>query len=98
MNEFFVRQFGIVQEKISEYRRSNIDLNKLVWTLEGVLNVCDDSLFQERAFPVLLELEQINATCFESEQPLTNKEFSDVEGLLVRLETLMMDFEKNAVR
>ena len=62
MDEFFQRQLTILKDTVSRYRAGTLGLNKVVQHLEAVTNLVNDQKWRDQVFPIIVNLEQINAS------------------------------------
>jgi hypothetical protein len=93
MNELIYRQFSVMRQTIDNYRSNNLNLNSLVQRIQGAGGVIDNVQWGDAIFPIILEMEQINADIENSGITPTKKDMSDIEKHLLEIEKLIIRFE-----
>ena len=96
MSDFIARQAQRLQDLIAEYRGGRIDLNALIQKIEGIGEAVGDETWKTPVFPIIVELEQINAGCIVGARRLTSDEHELVEQSLRRLEAVVKRFVESA--
>jgi hypothetical protein len=91
-----VRQLALLRRSLSDYRRGDMQVNSLVQRIEGIGAAIDLEAWRERVFPILLNIEQVNAATIESRRQLTADEKKLVDNSLRQLESVIHDFEPDS--
>ena len=93
MNELFDRQVAVLRSSMGSYREGAMTLNTLIQRMEGVSDVIGMDKWKVAVFPMVLCLEQINASVLESGEDLRDIDQQAVKATLVELELLIRSFE-----
>jgi hypothetical protein len=93
MDEFFGRQLVVFRRLLSDYRAGALGLNALIQRIEGVGNVLGVEAWTDVTFPIVLSMEQINASVIDAKTELTEADKASVEKSLLELEALIDRFE-----
>jgi hypothetical protein len=91
-----VRQLALLRRSLSDDRRGDMQVNSLVQRIEGIGAAIDLEAWRERVFPILLNIEQVNAATIESRRQLTADEKKLVDNSLRQLESVIHDFEPDS--
>lgn len=73
-----------------------MQLNSLVQRIEGIGAAIDLEAWRDRVFPILLNIEQVNAATIESRRQLSASEKELVDSSLRQLESVIRDFESDS--
>jgi hypothetical protein len=92
MNDFLDRQLTVMLKAVADFRAGRIQLNDLVQHIEGVSDVIQMDAWNDRIYPVVLALEQINAMAIDARRGLTVDEGVDVAAALSELEAHVQAF------
>lgn len=93
MDEFLARQVAILRRLIGDYRQGHVSLNALIQRIEGLNNVIGVEAWRDGVFPIVLEMEQVNAAALDAKRGLTETESSAIERSLNDLEVLIARLE-----
>lgn len=93
MDELFARQIAILRTLIEDYRKREIGLNALIQRIEGIGSVLGIEAWSNAVFPIVLSMEQMNATALDGKREPTASERTSIEGSLLELEALIARFE-----
>ena len=90
------RQLSLLRRSLNDYGRGNMQLNSLVQRIEGIGAAIDLEAWRDRVFPILLDIEQVNAATIESRRQLSAAEKELVDSSLRQLESVIRDFEADS--
>lgn len=93
MNDFLSRQLSVARDYIRGYRNGDICLNSLILGVEGVGEVIGSSPWRKAVFPIVFEMEQINAVALDENRALTDAENASVESSILALEEVINYFD-----
>lgn len=93
MDELFLRQAAILRRFVDNYREGALDLNALIQRIEGIGDVLGVDAWKEAVFPIVLSMEQVNATTLHMKNGLTSADKASVDKSLLELEALLKRFE-----
>ena len=93
MDEFFCRQVVVLRRLVSDYRAGALGLDALIQRIEGIGNVLDVEAWKDATFPIVLSMEQVNASALDAKRELTPGDKASVENSLLELEALINRFE-----
>lgn len=93
MDEFFARQAALLRLFIRNYRGGNLNLNSLIQRIEGIGEVLSSEAWKEAVFPIVLSMEQVNASSQDASTGLTEADKAVVESSLRELEGAIGRFE-----
>ena len=93
MNELFDRQVMVLRSSMESYCEGAITLNTLIQRIEGVSDVIGVDEWKVAVFPMVLCLEQINASVLELGKEVKHIDQEAVKATLVELESLIRSFE-----
>ncbi len=96
MSEFSIRQITVMRNLASDYHKGNISLNTFIQQIEGVCDVLGKDTWKDAIFPIVLDLEQINAVALSTQTGMTESNKADVDNLLIKFEVLLSSFEGDA--
>ena len=94
MDELFVRQAAVLRQLISDYREGRLGLNALIQRVEGISDVLSVEAWKDAVFPLVLSMEQVNASAIDTKRDLTEAEKVLVEKSLLKLEALIARVEQ----
>lgn len=94
MNDFLLRQFAIIRRLVGDYRNGKLPLDSLIQEIEGISGLLNIESWGNELFPIVLDLEQINAMSINTKTELTAQDEVDVENLLIELEGLINRFQR----
>lgn len=93
MDELFARQASVLRQQVSDYRKGVVTLNALIQRIEGIRSVLNCQTWNAATFPIVLAMEQVNATALDAARNLSVSEKEAIESSLAELEALMSHFE-----
>ena len=93
MDEISARQVMVLRRLIGDYREGVLGLNVLIQRVEGIGEVLGVEAWQDAIFPILLSMEQVNASALDTKVALTEADKASVENSLLELESLINRFE-----
>lgn len=93
MDEYLQRQKAVLRRLIDDYRTGLLHLNTLVQRIEGVSDAIGHQSWKDAIFPIVLALEQVNATTLNAKTSLSESDKAIVEHSLLDLEALIQRFE-----
>ena len=88
--EFSERQITVLHRLIDDYRAKQLTLNTLIQRIEGVSSAIDLDPWKNAIFPIIAEMEQINAASIDSKKKLTAAEEFAIEASLKKLEQVIV--------
>lgn len=95
MSEFFARQASVLHRLIAEYRGGELGLNALIQRVEAIGDALGRDDWKDAVFPIVLDMEQVNAVAIEAKRSLAPSEQALIDGCLLNLEALIKRFEGN---
>ena len=93
MDDVFARQACVLRQLVSDYRAGDVGLNTLIQRIEGIGDVLAVDSWRDAVFPVVLEMEQVNAAALDERRALTDADKAAIESSLRGLEALILRFE-----
>jgi hypothetical protein len=91
MNDFLNRQLSQIRFAVSDFRNGELDLNALVHRLEAIGNAIGGKFWEDRLFPLVLDLERINSELFDKKRSMSSNEQEKINALINRLEAMSND-------
>lgn len=88
MNEFLNRQLSQLQFAITDFRKGGLDLNALIHRLEAIGNVIGGTFWEDRLFPLILDLERINSELLDKKRMMNSDEQEQINSILNMLEAM----------
>jgi hypothetical protein len=89
MEEYKIRQISLMKEIILMYKNSEISLNTFIQKIEGLGSAIDNKDFSDKLFPIIVNLEQVNAFLIEekcvpseSDKEIINAEVYKLDKLI----------------
>ena len=101
MNEFLNRQRLILLDAIAQYKKGSLHLNSFLRRLEGITDIVALQSWDEKVFPILSLMEEINAAAIDEKRSLTCDEEHSIENCMASIEAaanrylLYLNSEKN---
>ena len=93
MDALVLRQFSVLRQSIGDYRAGKLTLNSLIQRIEAVGELVGIDAWKAAVFPIILEIEQINAATITEGVSVTERNEAEVTKSLVKLEKLISIFE-----
>lgn len=97
MDKYLKRQLAVLRQLITNYRSGEIRLNVLIQRIEGVSGAIGLQSWKNDVFPIILDLEQVNAAEFDTKKSMTSTDKEIVENSLKALEVLISQFQNRVV-
>jgi hypothetical protein len=91
MDDFLNRQLSQIRFAVSDFRNGELDLNALVHRLEAIGNAIRGKFWEDRLFPLVLDLERINSELFDKKRLMNSNEQEKINALINRLEIMSND-------
>lgn len=89
MSKYLQRQINILRKAIEDYQDGLLQLNALVQRIEEISDAIDIQEWKEALFPIILELEQVNAfnlyrntELSDADKKIISKALQDIEALI----------------
>lgn len=84
-----MRQLSIIESCLNEYKKGKIALNSLVETLEAVTGILEDDEWEEKVFPIIVCLEQMNAASIVFNPSLSDDDLCAIEKCIKELKSII---------
>jgi len=88
MDDFLIRQLSQIRLSISNYRKGTLDMNSLTQRVEAIGNIIGGEFWEERLFPLVLDLESINSELIDKSRDANSDERERINIILNLLETI----------
>ena len=89
MSEYLQRQINILRKAIEDYREGRLQLNALVLRIEEISDVIDIQEWKDALFPIVLEIEKVNAfnlythtELSDADKNIISKALQDIEAFI----------------
>jgi hypothetical protein len=89
MDDFIARQRNQILFAIEDYRAGLLSLNRLIQQLEGLAHAIGESFWNDRMFPLIIELERVNSDLLDKRRVLAPSEKELVAEVLKAIEQLV---------
>lgn len=96
MDEYLKRQISILCRSLEEYREGLLHLNTLILRIEEISDAIGDQPWKDAVYPIILELEQVNAAVMNTKSNLNTTDSVIVEKSLLDLEKLIKQYPGDA--
>ncbi|EGW19699.1 hypothetical protein Mettu_2807 [Methylobacter tundripaludum SV96] len=88
MDEFLSRQLSQIRMAIADYRKETLGLNALINRIEAVGNIIGGEFWEERLFPLVLDMERINSEIIDKKRMMNSVEREQINVTLNLLEAI----------
>lgn len=89
MSDIFDRQIGLLRLHIRAYRKGELSLNSLIQKIEGISSAINTKTWGDATYPIVLEMEQVNAGLLSSKRNISKMDTEVIENALIELENLI---------
>ncbi len=88
MDDFLNRQFSLIRRAIVDYQGGMLSLNAFVHRVEAIGKVINGNFWDERLFPIVVDLERINSEIIDQGRHATLSENERIKHLLSQLDAI----------
>lgn len=82
-----------MRSAIRDYREKRLNLDGLVRRIEGISDAINVDSWRDQIFPIVLALEQVNASLIETRKELSAVDQSMIDAELKRLEAIINGYD-----
>jgi len=96
MEQRSIRQFKILLAAVADYRSGTLELDGLIRRTEAISAALEWPAWSEAIYPIVLALEQINASILVSKAKLSDADRFSIDSQLQDLEARIEEFKTKA--
>ena len=90
---FAERQLAVLEGRLSAYAEGGMSLNSLISDIWGLADVIENKALSEQVFPLLADLEEINAICIVYNEKPTPNDVEKINASLAEIRRIFHDWQ-----
>lgn len=94
MDDYFDRQVSEMHRLMDDYKNGRVNLNAFIQRIEAISSAIDLDSWEEAISPIVLEMEQVNASVINEKRDLTAADKMIIEKSLNDLEAVIQKFKR----
>lgn len=94
MDDYFNRQVSEMHRLMDDYKNGRANLNAFIQRIEAISSAIDVDSWEEAISPIVLEMEQVNASVINEKRALTAADKMIIEKSLNDLGAMIQKFKR----
>lgn len=94
MDDYFDRQVSEMHRLMNDYKNGRVNLNAFIQRIEAISSAIDLDSWEEAIFPIVLAMEQVNASVINEKRVPTAADKTVIEKSLNDLGAVIQKFKK----